>query len=85
MWLKEYDNFLYKKEWKELTPYTRRPYRVGTVVEEKDGTFAVYDGAHNYMGYFDKEAKITYNGNPSDYMETFLESAIAFAKENDKI
>lgn len=85
MWLTEYTNIYYHEEWAQTTPYTKRPYAVGTIAEDKDGTFAVYDGAHNWMGHFDQNGKITYNGDPSEYMTTFLESAVAYAKEQGKI
>lgn len=85
MWLTKYTNTLYHKEWKEFTFLTQRPYAVGTIAERRDGAFAVYDGAHNLMGHFGKDGKITYNGKPSEYMKTFLETAVAFAKEQGKI
>lgn len=85
MWLTKYTNTLYHKEWKQKTFFTRRPYAVGTIVEDKDSIFTVYDGARNLMGYFDKDGKITYNGKQSEYMKTFLETAVAFAKEQGKI
>lgn len=85
IWRSEFENKFYKKEWKELTPFTRKPYKIGLIVENREGNFTVYDGAHNYMGNFDKKGSIKYNGKESEYKETFLKSAVEFAKENGKI
>lgn len=85
VWQSQFENKYYKKEWKEKTFFTRKPYKIGTVIEDKDGTFAVYDGAHNLMGYFNKSGKATYNKSKTEYMETFLKSAIEFAREQKRI
>lgn len=84
-WLVQFTNEYYKKEWKEITPFTRKPYKVGTIVQRNDGIFVVYDGAHNYMGTFDEQGKIKFNGKESEYAKTFLDSAVEFAKKQGKI
>ena len=85
VWQSEFENKYYKKEWKQKTFFTRKLYKIGTLLEDKDGTFAVYDGAHNWMGTFDKTGKVKYNGTSTEYKETFLKSAVEFAKEIGKL
>lgn len=85
VWQSEFENKYYKKEWKEKTFITKKLYKIGTVIEHRDGSFAVYDGAHNWMGSLDKKGTPKYNGKSSEYMETFLKSALEFLKEQGKI
>ena len=85
VWQATFENKDYKKEWKEKTFFTRKLYKIGTVIEEEDGTFAVYDGAHNLMGHFDKKGAISYNKDKNEYKDTFMKNAIEFAKKEKRI
>lgn len=84
LWCKQFENKEYEKEWQELSTITKKPMKIGTVVQEED-TFAVYDGAHNWMGTFDKNGIITYNGTETEYMRTFCESAVEFARKEKRL
>ena len=84
-WQSNFENTYYKKEWKQKTFFTRRLYKIGTICENEDGTFTVYDGAHNWMGTFDSKGNIKYNGKASEYSETFMKSAVEFATKEKKI
>ena len=85
IWQSEFENKYYKKEWKERTFFTKKPYKIGTIIEDRDGTFAVYDGAHNWMGTISAKGTSKQNGQVSEYKETFIKSALEFLKEQGKI
>lgn len=72
-----FTNEEYKKSWIEFVPNTSNKYCEGTAVTEVGyDKYCVYDGATNALAWIDKKTgKVEYNGEKSEYKESFVKYA----------
>lgn len=69
-------NTEYKKEWQKFVGSSKTEYADGTYFQE-EASYAVYDGAQNFMGYVNKNGTFSTAGELTEYKASFLRTAKA--------